>query len=205
MTSSPPPTALLAILQAHPSARSHLKGRPVCIQWRRMPTPISSLKDSLRFSPAIIFPFKNCHDWAESSELVSGHKSIVSSDCPLFRGKHLSFLLTSPLESLPSEGWAAEPRFSNNISHYFWIHLSASITNSTWAHTDPLILMLDHMVHSSTFLWVFCKYLKLKWEIWLLPPTTHLFICSVPKYLCSRFIILIHTPENHFSIAVIII
>ena len=35
--------------------------------------PTLLIDDSLRFSP--LFPFKNRQDWAELSELVSGHKN----------------------------------------------------------------------------------------------------------------------------------
>ena len=51
------------------------------------------LNESLRFFP-FNFPFKKCHGWSESLELVSGHESTFSPDCQLFRLKHLSFLLT---------------------------------------------------------------------------------------------------------------
>ena len=52
------------------------------IPWDSLPTP------HLPF-----FSFKNCHGWAESLELVSGHESIFCPDCWLYWLKHLSFLL----------------------------------------------------------------------------------------------------------------
>ena len=50
------------------------------------------LNGSLKCFPHI-FPSKNCHDWAESSELDSGQESTFSPDCGLFWIKHLSFIV----------------------------------------------------------------------------------------------------------------
>ena len=73
------------------------------IPWDSLPTP------HLPF-----FSFKNCHGWAESLELVSGHESTFSPDCWLFRLKWLSFLLHLPLELLVYKHRAAKPGFSYN-------------------------------------------------------------------------------------------
>ena len=54
MTSSLPSTAVLAILRQIMQAREHLKSQPVCMQWRMMQNPTSSLNDSLRFSIPIL-------------------------------------------------------------------------------------------------------------------------------------------------------
>ena len=69
-----------------------------------------------------LFPFKNCHGWAESSELVSGHESTFSSDCWLFWLKHLSFLLTLAFWLLAVECQAAETEFCKKLSdrEKFW-------------------------------------------------------------------------------------
>ena len=98
-----------------PNSRQHniwRKSQPVHTQRKIMQNPTSCLGDSLSFFP--IFPFKNCHDWAESSELVPGHKFPISPDCQLSWSKHLFFLLT--LVSQIIGFWtqaSSQPGFSN--------------------------------------------------------------------------------------------
>lgn len=92
MTSSGPSTAPLS----DSTGRSHGQGtiwresQPFCPQWKRIQKSTSCFNDSLRFLPPP-FPFKNCHHWAVSSELVSGHRSTFSPDCWLSQLKHPSF------------------------------------------------------------------------------------------------------------------
>ena len=57
-------------------------------KWRRIWPP--ALMINWDFFP--LFPFKNCHGWADYPELVSGHKSIFSPHCRLSGIKHLSSL-----------------------------------------------------------------------------------------------------------------
>ena len=52
MSSSPPPIAPLAILQAdHVGKMTSVERQPACTQWGRMQSPTSCLIDSLRFFP----------------------------------------------------------------------------------------------------------------------------------------------------------
>ena len=57
-------------------------GSSVCMQWERCRTQPPPLHNPLRFSPCTsIFPFKNCHGWAESSGLISEHETPFSPAC----------------------------------------------------------------------------------------------------------------------------
>ena len=81
----------------------------------------------IHWDPFSLSPFKNCHEWAESSALVSGHESTFFPDCQLFWLKHLSFLST-PLELLALERQAVEHEFGNMVNNAN----SLSLTNTVF-------------------------------------------------------------------------
>ena len=108
----------LAILQADHSGKITSEERVSQSarfgEWCRTQPPASMIHwDSF---PNSIFPFENCHGWAESSELVSGHESTISPDCRILWLKHLSFLLTLASWIIGFWAQAAEPGFSNNYT-----------------------------------------------------------------------------------------
>ena len=73
----------------------------------------SCLDDSLRFFPR--FPFKNCHGWAESWELVLGPRVSLPPRLPAFWLKQLSFLPTLASWVLAFKWGAAKPEFANTV------------------------------------------------------------------------------------------
>ena len=95
-------------------------------RWWRVRSPISMIHwDS---SPTI-FPFKNCHEWAEALELVSGHESTISPDCCLFWLKYHSFLLT--LASRITGLWVVSSQTWVQLHFYFKRNLLTEKQNKT--------------------------------------------------------------------------
>ena len=104
----PPKESCRQIIHVRQLPEETVSQSALCSQGRTGQNPTSCLNDSLRFFLPY-FPLR-----AESSELVSGHKSTFSPDCQLLWLKHFFFLLT--LVSWMSGFWAqiAKPRFGNN-------------------------------------------------------------------------------------------
>ena len=113
-------------------------------------------------SPSM-FPFKNCHGWAESLVLVSGHESTISPDCWLFWLKHLSFLLTLASRIIGIgvvSSWIWALLHQGQVSHSHIREGNISCTLDCWRsewmdgwmlHTNASRQMRNNFTYSTSF------------------------------------------------------